>query len=70
MEPPSGETLTRNHEYETTLDDAERRQLLQQAAQSFVSTIEFYKSEPGGAQTHYEALKQTLKCHERRRRYV
>jgi hypothetical protein len=47
LDTPTGEKITSNHEYETTLDDAERQQILAAAAQSFIATIEFYKSEPG-----------------------
>jgi len=67
LEPPGRERLIHNHEYETTLDDAETREVLSQAARSFVATIEFYKTEYGGLKTHGEALEETLKCHERRR---
>jgi hypothetical protein len=70
LEPPGRERLTRNLEYETTLDDAETREVLKQAAQSFIATVEFYKSEYGGSKTHHEALDETLKCHEWRRNCV
>lgn len=70
LEPPGDDRLIHNHEYETTLDDAETRQVLNQAAQSFIATVEFYKSEYGGSKTHEEALEETLKCHEWRRNCV
>jgi hypothetical protein len=70
LEPPGCERLTRHHEYETTLDDAETRQILKQAAQSFIATVEFYKSEYGGTKTHEEALEETLKSHELRRNCI
>jgi hypothetical protein len=38
--------------------------------QSFIATIEFYKSEVGGAKSHDNAIKETLQCHEWRRGYV
>jgi hypothetical protein len=70
LQPPKGEKITRTHEYETTLDDAETRQVLATAASSFNASIEFYKSEFGGGKPHDEAVKETLKCQERRRAYV
>jgi hypothetical protein len=70
LESPAGERFTRNHEYQTSLDDAETRQVLKQAAQSFIATVEFYKSEYGGSKTPEDALAETLKCHEWRRGYV
>jgi hypothetical protein len=65
-----GEKITREHEYKTSQDDAETRQVLAAAAQSFIATVEFYKSEVGGAKSHAEAVKEALQCHERRRGYV
>lgn len=62
--------IIRTHEYEATLDDAETRQVLAEAARSFVSTVEFYKGDLGGANSHEEAVKEALKCHEWRRGYV
>lgn len=41
-----------------------------EAAQSFIGTIEFYKSEFGGRRPHDEAVKEALQCHEWRRGYV
>ena len=70
LETPAGERLTHNHEYETTLDEAETHQVFQQAARSFIATIEFYKSEYGGSKTPEDALAETLKCHEWRRGYI
>ena len=50
--------------------DAEGRQVLTEAAQSFVGTIEFYKTEHGGARSHDDAVKEALENHEWRRRHV
>src|SRR6185436_18165751 len=66
----TGEKRRRNHQYETTLEDAETRQVLMEAARSFIGTIEFYKSEFGGGKPHDEAVKEALQCHEWRRGYV
>jgi hypothetical protein len=66
----TGEKIRRNHQYETTIEDAETRQVLMEAAQSFIGTIEFYKSEIGGGKPHDEAVKEALQCHEWRRGYV
>ena len=68
--PSTGEKINRNHQYETTLQDAETRQVLMQAAQSFIRTVNFYKSEFGGGKPHDEAVKEALQCHEWRRGYV
>jgi len=46
------------------------RQVLAEAAKSFSSTIEFYKSEYGGKKPHDEAVKEALQHHEYRRSYV
>jgi hypothetical protein len=70
LESSAGERFTRNHEYQTSLEDAETRQVLNQAARSFIATLEFYKSEYGGSKTPEDALAETLKCHEWRRNYV
>src|SRR5689334_8785380 len=66
----NGERTTRHHEYETTADDCETRQALAEAARSFISTIEFYKSEFGGKKPHDEAVNEALQNHEWRRSYV
>jgi len=70
LKSPKDEKITRNHEYETTLEDAETRQVLTDAARSFNASIEFYKSEFGGSKTHDDAVKEALQCHEWRRGYV
>lgn len=70
LERPNGEKIIREHEYETSQDDAETRQVLAEAAQTFIGTIEFYKSEFGGGKSHDEAVKEALQCHEWRRGYV
>lgn len=70
LESESGERITRKHESERTPDDSEARQVLAQAAQSFIATVEFYKTEAGGAKSHTDAVKEALQCHERRRGYV
>ena len=70
LEQPAGQKITREDEYETTQEDSEARQILSAAAQSFLATIEFYKSEYGGGKSHDEALKETLRLHECRRAYV
>jgi hypothetical protein len=62
--------ITRNREYETTPEDAERRQVLVEAAQAFIGAIKFYKTEHGGARSHEDAVKEALKNHEWRRGYV
>ena len=61
------EMIRSKREYETCTEDSERRQVLAQVAQSFLGTIEFYKSELGGARSHDDAVKEALKNHEWRR---
>jgi hypothetical protein len=70
LRKPTGEIITRKQEHKTSQDDAETRQVLAAAAQSFIATVEFYKSEIGGAKSHADAVKETLQCHEWRRGYV
>jgi len=70
LQKPTGEMITRTQEYNTSQDDSEARQILLEAARSFVGTIEFYKSEFGGGKPHDEAVKEALQCHEWRRGYV
>ena len=61
--------ITRTQEYNTSQDDSEARQILLEAARSFVGTIEFYKSEFGGGKPHDDAVKETLQLYEHRRQY-
>ena len=49
---------------------AEGRQLVAQMARAFIGTVEFYKSEYGGAKPHDEAVKEALSLDEWRRTYV
>lgn len=66
----NGEKITRKIEYQTSQDDAETRQVLVEAAQSFIETIEFYKKDFGEPLSHDEAVKETLRIYECRRNYV
>jgi hypothetical protein len=66
----NGEKITRKNEYQTSQDDAETRQVLAEAAQSFIATIEFYKKDFGDPLSHDEAVQETLKIYERRRQCV
>src|SRR5688572_25422124 len=67
LEVSNAARTTRTQRFETTLDHAEARQLLATAAESFIATVEFYKSEPGDRRSHDEAVKATLECYEARR---
>jgi len=62
--------ISRECEYETCSVDAERRQVLAEAAQSFIRAIEFYKTEHGGKKLHDDAVKEALQNYEWRRGYV
>ena len=66
----NGEKITRRNEYQTSQDDAEMRQVLTEAAQSFIETIEFYKKDFGEPMSHAEAVEETLKIYEGRRQRV
>ena len=66
----NGEKITRKNEYQTSQDDAETRQVLVEAAQSFIETIEFYKKDFGEPMSHDEAVKETLRIYEGRRQRV
>jgi hypothetical protein len=66
----NGEKITRKNEYQTSQDDAETRQVLVEAAQSFIETIEFYKKDFGDPMSHDEAVAETLRIYESRRNYV
>lgn len=70
LQKDSGEKVTRDQQYETTVEAAETRQVLAEAARSFIATIEFYRSEGGGKKPHDEAVKEALQLHEWRRSYV
>jgi len=70
LEKPTGEKVKRNRVYETTPEEAEARQIVSEAAQSFIGTVEFYKGEHGGGKPHDEAVKEALQVLEWRRGYV
>lgn len=70
LEKANGEKITREHAYETSQDEAETRQILAEAAESFIKTIEFYKKDFGDPKTHDAAVKETLQIYECRRNYV
>jgi hypothetical protein len=66
----NGEKITRTNEYQTSQDDAETRQVLVEAAQSFIETIEFYKKDFGEPLSHDDAVRETLRVYEGRRQRV
>ncbi len=55
---------------EKNAERAEGLQIVREMAQAFASTIEFYKSDWGGAKPHDEAFAEALKRNEWRRKYV
>jgi len=67
LKKPTGETISRKQEYQTTLEASEARQIVAEAARSFIDTIEFYKSERGGGLPHKEAVQEAQKMQEWRR---
>ena len=70
LQKENEEMIRREREYETCSADAERRQVLAEAAQSFIRAIEFYKTEHGGKKAHDDAVKEALQNYEWRRDYV
>ncbi len=65
-----GQQLENEREFETCAEHAEDRQIVAEMTHSFVSTINFYKSEYGGARPHDEAVKEALALDESRRQWV
>lgn len=65
-----GTELVLKREFEMCAEDAEARQVVGQLARSFISTVEFYKTEEGGAKPHDEAVKEALSMAEHRRKWV
>ncbi|MDQ3747411.1 MAG: hypothetical protein M3367_00120 [Acidobacteriota bacterium] len=53
-----------------SLERAESLSIVQEMAQAFASTMEFYKTDWGGAKPHEEAVKEALLRNEWRRGYV
>ena|SRR5215203_5411269 len=70
LQKENGEMLRRNHKYETCSADVEQRQVLAEAAQSFIRAIEFYKTEHGGKKLHHDAVKKALQNYEWRRDFA
>ncbi|MCA1600377.1 MAG: hypothetical protein LC776_01595 [Acidobacteria bacterium] len=70
LQKPTGETISREQEFETSPMESEARQIVAEAAQSSIDTIEFYKSERGGGLPHKEAFEQARKIQEWRREHV
>jgi hypothetical protein len=66
----TGERAEQVREFNLTQEQAEGRQIVAQAAQSFINTVEFYKAEEGGSKPHSEAVKDALKISEKRREWV
>ena len=68
--PKGGNEIENRRVIETSLEQAEGRQIVAEIAQAFISTVEFYKAEYGGAKPHDEAVKDALSMSERRREWV
>jgi hypothetical protein len=67
---PDGEKIELVREFDLSPEQAEARQIVVKAAQSFIATVEFYKAEYGGSFPHSEAVKEAMKLNEWRRGYV
>jgi hypothetical protein len=76
LERTYGQTQADGSEIETkkvienSVERAESLSIVQEMARAFASTLEFYKSDWGGAKPHDEAFKEMLSMNEWRREYV
>jgi hypothetical protein len=57
-------------EFEMSAEIAETTQIVQKMARSYISTVEFYKAEYGGAMSHEKAVREAAKMNEKRREWV
>jgi hypothetical protein len=55
---------------ELSTEQTEARQIVQEMVRAFIGTVEWYKTEWGGAEPHDEAVKKALSMDEWRREYV
>lgn len=65
-----GEKIEITNVIDKNAERAESLQIVQEMARGFAATMEFYKSEMGGAKPHGEAFKEALQRNEWRRGYV
>jgi len=65
-----GNTIDIKRTIENSEERAESLSIVQEMARAFASTIEFYKTDWGGALLHDEAVKETLSMNEWRRKNV
>ncbi len=70
MIPEGGAAIENKREFETCAEHAENRQIVVEMAQAFISTVEFYKTEQGGAKPHDEAVKAAMALNEWRQSSV
>jgi hypothetical protein len=66
----NGNTIENKRVIEKSAERAESLTIVQEMAQAFISTVEFYKTDWGGAKPHDEAIKEGLLRNEWRRGYV
>lgn len=66
----NGSTIENKRVIEISAERAESLSIVQEMARAFASTMEFYKSDWGGAKPHNEAFKEMLSMNEWRRKYV
>lgn len=70
VQPAEGNEIEKRRVIETSVEQAEGRQIVVELAHAFISTVEFYKAEYGGAKPHDEAVKDALAMSERRREWL
>jgi hypothetical protein len=70
MQEEDGNTVENKRVIEKSVERAESLTIVQEMARAFISTVEFYKTDWGGAKPHDEAVKEALLRSEWRRSYV
>jgi hypothetical protein len=70
MECEDGRKAKIAREVYTSPEQAEARQIVEQLANAYIGSIEFYKTEYGGSMPHDEAVQMELSNNEFRRKYV
>ena len=65
-----GERHSIERTVERSIESAEASALVQEMSRAFVSTIDFYKSDPGGAASHEDAIVRTASLNEWRRSVI
>lgn len=57
-------------ERETSIEEAEQREVVAQLARAYIASVEFYKAPYGGGKSHDEAVAETAAMQETRRKWL